>query len=179
MNVETTPLPGVLVVQPKVFGDARGFFVETYNEARYQSSGVSVRFVQDNHSLSTQRGVLRGLHFQRTKPQDKLVWCIEGQIWDVAVDVRPSSPTFKQWFGVHLDTENKKQIFVPAGFAHGFVVLSERAQVVYKCSALYDPSDEGGLIWNDPTVNIDWPLRDVILSAKDQALPTLENARLV
>ncbi len=178
MQVVETSLPGVVVLKPRVFQDARGFFLETYNEARYQEAGVTCRFVQDNHSRSS-RGILRGLHYQVTKPQDKLVWCLQGEVFDVAADVRPGSPTFGKWFGVKLTAEEKNQIFVPAGFAHGFLVLTETAEVAYKCSRLYAPEDEGGVIWNDPDLAIDWPSDDEpILSKKDAALPTLKNAVL-
>ena len=178
MQVIETNLPGVLVVKPRVFADERGFFLETYNEARYREAGVPCTFVQDNHSRST-KGILRGLHYQITKPQDKLVWCLEGSVFDVAVDVRPGSGTFGQWYGVTLTAEEKNQIFVPAGFAHGFLVLSDTAQVAYKCSRLYAPDDEGGMIWNDPDVGIEWPYDgQPVLSKKDAALPQLKDATL-
>ena len=177
MQVTETGLPGVLVIQPRIFSDNRGFFLETYNEARYQEAGVPCRFVQDNHSKSS-KGILRGLHYQITKPQDKLVWCLQGEIWDVAVDVRPGSATFGKWHGVHLTAEAKNQIFVPAGFAHGFCVLSETAEVAYKCSRLYAKEDEGGVIWNDPDVGIQWPIDAPILSDKDAQLPALKDAKL-
>jgi dTDP-4-dehydrorhamnose 3,5-epimerase len=177
MNVVQTKLPGVLLIEPKVFGDHRGFFLETYNARRYREAGIETPFVQDNHSRSI-RGTLRGLHFQITKPQAKLLWVVSGEIFDVAVDVRPGSATFGKWFGATLSAENKKQIFVPSGFAHGFAVISDIAEVYYKCSDFYDPKDEGGIVWNDPQLAIDWPLREPLLSQKDAALPTLANARL-
>ena len=177
MNVIETKLPGVKVIEPKVFGDHRGFFLETYNEGRYREAGIDVRFVQDNHSRST-KGVLRGLHYQLVQPQDKLVWCIRGRVWDVAVDVRKGSATFGQWFGVELDDQSKRQIFVPKGFAHGFCVLSDEAEIVYKCSDLYAPGGEGGVIWNDPAVGIEWPIDSPVLSDKDSQLPPLSSARL-
>lgn len=177
MQVIETSLPGVLVLKPRIFSDARGFFLETYNEARYREAGVPCTFVQDNHSRSS-KGILRGLHYQVTQPQDKLVWCLQGEVWDVAVDVRKDAPTFGKWFGVRLSAEEKTQFFVPAGFAHGFCVLSETAEVAYKCSRLYAPNDEGGIIWNDPDLGIDWPTNDPILSQKDAALPSLKNATL-
>ena len=177
MNVVQTKLPGVLLIEPKVFGDHRGFFLETYNARRYKEAGIEVPFVQDNHSRSI-RGTLRGLHFQLTKPQAKLLWVVSGEVFDVAVDVRPGSATFGKWFGATLSAENKKQIFVPAGFAHGFAVISDIAEVYYKCSDFYDPKDEGGILWNDPQLAIDWPLREPLLSQKDAALPALANARL-
>ena len=177
MNVVETEIAGVHVIEPKVFGDHRGFFLETYHRKRYREAGITADFVQDNHSRS-RRGILRGLHYQRRHPQGKLVWCILGAIYDVAVDLRPGSTTFGKWVGVHLSSENKKQIWIPPGFAHGFGVTSEHAEVIYKCTDLYDPADEGGIIWNDPTLAIDWPITDPILSDKDAALPRLENAKL-
>ena len=177
MDVESTALPGVLLVKPRVFGDDRGFFLETYNETRYREAGIDVSFVQDNHSCSRQ-GTLRGLHFQTTNVQDKLVWAIQGEIFDVAVDVRRSSPHFGKWVGARLSAENKHQLFVPKGFAHGFCVLSETAEVMYKCSDVYAPGAEGGILWNDPTLNIDWPIKEPILSPKDEVLPRFEDAQL-
>ena len=177
MDVESTALPGVLLVKPRVFGDDRGFFLETYNETRYREAGIDVSFVQDNHSFSRQ-GTLRGLHFQTTNVQDKLVWAIQGEIFDVAVDVRRSSPHFGKWVGARLSAENKHQLFVPKGFAHGFCVLSETAEVMYKCSDVYAPGAEGGILWNDPTLNIDWPIKEPILSPKDEVLPRFEDAQL-
>lgn len=176
MKVTKTNLQGVLVIEPKVFADHRGFFLETHNQERYTQAGIDAVFVQDNHSRST-RGILRGLHYQVKRPQAKLVWVLSGEIWDVAVDIREASPTYGQWFGMTLSAETKAQLFVPAGFAHGFAVVSETADVYYKCSGFYDPSDEGGIIWNDPALAIDWPIRDPVLSTKDAALPTLAQAR--
>jgi dTDP-4-dehydrorhamnose 3,5-epimerase len=176
MKVSTTPLEGVLIIEPKVFADHRGFFLETYNEQRYRENGLAVRFVQDNHSKS-QRGILRGLHYQIKKPQAKLVWVVAGEIWDVAVDIRRGSPTYGQWFGMTLDALSKKQLYVPAGFAHGFAVTSETAEVYYKCTDFYDPADEGGVIWNDPDLAIRWPIDQPTLSGKDAALPQLKNAK--
>ncbi len=177
MQVIETNLPGLVVVKPRVFQDERGFFLETYNEDRYREAGIDCGFVQDNHSKSS-KGILRGLHYQITKPQDKLVWCLEGEVWDVAVDVRPGSATFGKWYGVTLTAEDKTQLFVPAGFAHGFCVLSDTAQVAYKCSRPYAPNDEGGVLWNDPDLAIDWPITAPTLSKKDAALPPLKNAKL-
>lgn len=178
MNVVETEIPGVLLIEPKVFGDHRGFFLETYNRKRYrEAAGIDAEFVQDNHSRS-KKGILRGLHYQIRHPQGKLVWCIVGSIFDVAIDLRPGSTTFGRWVGAHLSSENKKQIWVPPGFAHGFCVTSDFAEVIYKCTDLYDPADEGGIIYNDPTIGIDWPVTDPILSAKDAALPVLEAAKL-
>lgn len=177
MKLIKTDLPEVLVLEPKVYGDDRGFFLETYHRQRYRDAGVDVNFVQDNHSKSAQ-GVLRGMHWQVARPQAKLVWCIRGKIYDVAVDVRPGSPNFGKWTGVELDSENKRQIYVPAGFAHGFCALSEGVEIIYKCSDLYDPSDEGGVIWNDPAIGIRWPISEPVLSTKDAALPPLSAAKL-
>ncbi|MBK6687058.1 MAG: dTDP-4-dehydrorhamnose 3,5-epimerase [Deltaproteobacteria bacterium] len=177
MKVIKTDLPEVLVLEPKVYGDDRGFFLETYHRQRYRDVGVDVDFVQDNHSKSAQ-GVLRGMHWQVARPQAKLVWCISGKIYDVAVDVRPGSPNFGKWTGVELDSDNKRQIYVPAGFAHGFCALSEGVQIIYKCSDLYDPSDEGGVIWNDPAIGIRWPISEPVLSTKDAVLPPLSAAKL-
>ncbi|MEL7368942.1 MAG: dTDP-4-dehydrorhamnose 3,5-epimerase [Myxococcota bacterium] len=178
MQVIETDLSGVVVLQPRLFRDDRGFFLETYNQARYAEAGITCTFVQDNHSRST-KGILRGLHYQITQPQDKLVWCLQGAIYDVAVDVRRDSPTFGKWYGVTLTSEEKNQIFVPAGFAHGFCVLSETAEVAYKCSRLYAPNDEGGIAWNDPELGIEWPLDGApTLSGKDAALPRLADAKL-
>jgi dTDP-4-dehydrorhamnose 3,5-epimerase len=176
MNVIETKLPGVLLIEPKVFGDARGFFMETWNRERYCEAGFpDVQFVQDNHSRSS-RGVLRGLHFQLEHPQGKLVQVVTGAVFDVAVDVRIGSPTFGQWVGYELSEENHRQLWVPEGFAHGFAVLSDTVDFVYKCTDFYRPEDEGGVCWNDPEIGIDWPLSDVTLSAKDQALPSLSEA---
>lgn len=177
MKVIKTDLPEVLVLEPKVYGDDRGFFLETYHRQRYRDVGVDVDFVQDNHSKSAQ-GVLRGMHWQVARPQAKLVWCIQGKIYDVAVDVRPGSPNFGKWTGAELDSDNKRQIYVPAGFAHGFCALSEGVQIIYKCSDLYDPSDEGGVIWNDPAIGIRWPISEPVLSTKDAVLPPLSAAKL-
>lgn len=173
MTVRETSLPGVLVVEPRVFGDARGFFVERYQAGRYAEAGIPATFVQDNHSRST-RGTLRGLHFQRCHPQGKLVEAIRGRIWDIAVDVRPGSPTFGQWEGVTLTEDSHRQLWVPPGFAHGFCVLSDEADVLYKCTDVYRPDDEGGVRWDDPDLGIEWPLDEApLLSVKDRSLPSL------
>lgn len=177
MNVIETELSGVKIIEPRVFRDDRGFFLETYNQARYQQAGIELTFVQDNHSRSKQ-GILRGLHYQVERGQGKLVWCIQGEIWDVAVDLRRGSETFGKWTAVTLSSENRRQLWVPPGFGHGFCVLSETAEVIYKCTDLYDPSDEGGVIWNDPELAIAWPVTDPLLSPKDLALPPLAKARL-
>ena len=175
MNVVTTDLPGVLIIEPKVFGDERGFFYESFNAKVFkEATGLNTQFIQDNHSRS-QRGVLRGLHFQRTRPQGKLVSVSRGAVYDVAVDIDPKSPTCGQFVGVELNDENHRQLWVPPGYAHGFCVLSEVADFQYKCTDLYFPEDEGGLIWNDPDVNIPWPISEPQLSAKDQHNPGLRD----
>lgn len=168
MNIVDTKIPEVKIIEPKVFGDDRGFFLETFQAERYASViGDGLTFVQDNHSRSC-KGVLRGLHFQKTKPQGKLVRVVTGEVFDVAVDIRKDSPTFGQWEGVLLTGDNKKQFWVPPGFAHGFVVLSDTADFEYKCTDYYDPSDEGAICWNDPDLAIDWPIDfEPSLSAKD------------
>ena len=168
ITVETCEIEGLKVITPKVFGDARGYFMETYNQNDFIEAGIDMQFVQDNQSAS-KRGVLRGLHYQKQFPQDKLVRCIRGEVFDVAVDLRKGSKTYGKWFGVVLSEENKKQFFIPKNFAHGFLVLSEYAEFAYKCSDFYHPEDEGGLIWNDPDIGIDWPLQDgVELSFSDR-----------
>jgi len=169
-----TQLPGVLIVEPDVFRDSRGFFLETFHAARYREGGIPYGFVQDNHSRSVRR-TLRGLHAQRKKPQGKLVRAARGEIFDVAVDVRPGSPTFGEWVGERLSEENFRQMFIPPGFAHGFCVLSDFADVEYKCTELYDRADEIGARWD--TAGIDWPLEDPLLSPKDAALPSLDELR--
>jgi dTDP-4-dehydrorhamnose 3,5-epimerase len=165
-------LPGLVLVEPTVFHDERGFFLETFHERKYREGGIQASFVQDNHSRSV-KGTLRGLHSQREHPQGKLVRVIEGEIWDVAADVRRGSPTFARWVGVTLSAENFHQLYVPPGFVHGFCVLSEIAQVEYKCTDFYAPSDEQSVIWNDPDIGIEWPLTDPIISPKDRAAPRL------
>ena len=172
MNVIETALAGVLIIEPKVFGDQRGFFLEGFQTERYRDAGITLPFVQDNHSRS-QYGVLRGLHFQRTRPQGKLVSVSRGSVYDVAVDINPESPTCGQFVGIELNDENHRQLWIPPGYAHGFCVLSETADFHYKCTDLYYPEDEGGLIWNDPEVKIPWPVDAPKLSAKDQCNPTL------
>jgi len=175
LKVTATSLPEVLVVEPKVLGDERGFFMESYNQAALdEATGLSLRFVQDNHSRSAQ-GVLRGLHYQIRQPQGKLVRVTSGRVFDVAVDMRQSSPRLGQWAGVELSADNKRQLWVPPGFAHGFVVLSETADFLYKTTAYYAPQFERALAWNDPHVQVDWPLAELgrapALSAKDAAAP--------
>ena len=177
MKVVQTKLKDCVVIEPKVFGDERGFFLETFQLSRYaEEAGITLPFVQDNHSRSS-KGVLRGLHFQKKKPQGKLVRVVKGEVYDVAVDVRPGSNTFGQWEGVILSEENKKQFWVPPGFAHGFVVLSDVADFEYKCTDYYDPSDEGSILWSDPALNIDWPIADPLLSEKDSSAPCLKDMK--
>ena len=176
MNVLATPLPGVMIIEPKVFGDHRGFFKDTFQIERYREVGIELPFVQDNHSRSP-KGVLRGLHLQQNRPQGKLVSCSAGAVFDVAVDVDPASKTFGQYVGVELSAENHRQLWIPPGYAHGFCVLSEFADFQYKCTDLYFPDDEGGLIWNDPEVGISWPVDSPTLSDKDQNLPSLAAIR--
>ena len=180
MNVIETELPGVLLIEPKVFGDARGWFTETFHAERYREHGIDLPFVQDNLSRST-RGILRGMHLQQPNPQGKLVWVPDGAVFDVALDVRVGSPTFGKWVGFELSAANHRQLWIPPGFAHGFVVTSETCLFAYKCTALYAPSDEVGVAWNDPDIGIQWPTLDVQLSAKDKVHPRLadiDHARL-
>ncbi len=171
MNILATPLPGVLIIEPEVFGDARGFFVETWQAERYTTAGLPI-FVQDNLSLSS-KGVLRGLHYQEPEAQGKLVYVLEGEVFDVAVDIRIGSGTFGKWYGVTLSFTNKRQFYVPAGFAHGFVVTSDTALFAYKCTELYRPEHDHSIRWNDPDIGIAWPTNDPELSAKDSAAPRL------
>ncbi|MFI4957032.1 MAG: dTDP-4-dehydrorhamnose 3,5-epimerase [Gammaproteobacteria bacterium] len=175
MDVVQTGLNGLLLIKPKVFGDKRGFFYEMFQEERYRAAGVDVHFVQDNVSSSA-KNVLRGLHFQTRNPQDKLVSVLVGEVFDVAVDIRPESATFGKWFGAILSEENHHQLFVPKGFAHGFCVLSDTAIFHYKCSDYYSPANESGIIWNDPALGIEWPLQgEPIVSEKDtRYLPLAE-----
>jgi dTDP-4-dehydrorhamnose 3,5-epimerase len=172
MKILPQTLPDVLLIEPTVHRDARGFFLESYHAQRYRDAGLHATFVQDNHSKSV-RGTLRGLHWQLERPQGKLLRVLAGEVFDVAVDVRLESPTFGQWVGVTLSADNFLQLYVPPGFAHGFCVTSEIAEVEYKCTDFYDPPAERGLIWNDPAVGIPWPTDDPILSPRDQKHPTL------
>jgi dTDP-4-dehydrorhamnose 3,5-epimerase len=168
MNVIETAVSGAVIIEPKVFGDHRGFFLETFQAERYREvAGIELPFVQDNHSRSS-KGVLRGLHFQKSRPQGKLVRVVRGAVFDVAVDIRTGSPTFGQWAGVELSEDNHRQFWVPPGLAHGFVVLSDVADFEYKCTDYYDPSDEGCLLWDDADVGIAWPLKQPVLSDKDK-----------
>ena len=176
MSIKTikTTLPGVLVFEPEVFGDSRGFFMEMYHENKYREAGLMRRFVQDNFSHSS-RGILRGLHYQLKHPQGKLVCVLKGEVLDVAVDIRVGSPTFGQWFAELLSGTNRRQIFIPEGFAHGFCVLSESADFMYKCTDFYHPEDDRGVNWADKTINIDWPEKNPLLSDKDSRLPFLSD----
>ncbi|MCA9484946.1 MAG: dTDP-4-dehydrorhamnose 3,5-epimerase [Nitrospina sp.] len=174
MKVFKTKLQDVLLIEPKVFRDPRGFFLETYNSRRYHGQGIDVPMVQDNRAFSS-KGVLRGLHFQKNFPQDKLVWAPHGEVMDIALDLRKSSPTYGQWEAYHLTGENHLQAFIPVGFAHGYVVLSDTAEFAYKCSEFYHPEDEGGVVWNDPDLAIDWGIADPIISEKDAKLPRMRD----
>ena len=174
MEVIQTEIPDVKIVQPKVYGDERGFFLETFEQKRYQEMlGINLNFVQDNHYRS-QKGVLRGLHFQTKNPQGKLVRVVRGKVFDVAVDIRKDSKTYGKWVGVILSEDNKTQLWIPPGLAHGFLVLSDIADFEYKCTNYYDPTSEGCLLWNDPTVNIEWTISNPILSEKDKLGKTLK-----
>jgi dTDP-4-dehydrorhamnose 3,5-epimerase len=178
MKVSHSKLKGCVIIEPSVFGDERGFFLETFQAVRYeQEAGIDLPFVQDNHSRSA-RGVLRGLHFQKTKPQGKLVRVVRGEVYDVAVDIRKGSATFGEWEGVTLSEDNKKQFWVPPGFAHGFEVLSDTADFEYKCTDYYDPSDEGCILWSDPDLDIPWPIANPVLSTKDESAKRLVDLRL-
>jgi len=180
MNIINTEIPEVFIFEPKVFGDARGFFFESFNQKIFEETeGRKVEFVQDNHSQS-QKGVLRGLHYQLAPhAQGKLVRCVEGEVFDVAVDIRESSATFGRWVGVVLSAENKRQLWIPEGFAHGFLTLSDKAQFLYKATNFYAPQSERSIIWNDPEIAIDWPnIDDIVLSAKDEQGLTLSTADL-
>ncbi len=180
MKIIDTGIEGLLLIQPKAFGDSRGYFMESYQAERYREVGITVDFVQDNVSRS-QKGVLRGLHFQRQQAQDKLVMVTRGQVYDVAVDLRPGSPTFGRAYGVILNDANHLQLFIPKGFAHGFYVMQEGTDFCYKCSDYYAPEFETGLLWNDPDLHINWPIdphETPIISAKDQVLPRFKDFRL-
>ncbi|KPA11914.1 dTDP-4-dehydrorhamnose 3,5-epimerase [Candidatus Magnetomorum sp. HK-1] len=174
MKVIKTSIPEVLVIETNIFGDERGYFMETHHQDRYSQEGIDCKFVQDNLSFS-RKNILRGLHFQQKFPQAKLISVIQGEILDIAVDVRPSSRTFGQWVGEILSEKNHKQIFIPEGFAHGFCVLSDLAYVYYKCSDIYHPEDETGLYWADPDIGIEWPVENPIVSSKDQKNPLFKS----
>ena len=174
-----TEINDVYIIEPKLYGDNRGYFMETYKEESFKEAGLNYTFVQDNQSKS-KKGVLRGLHFQKTHPQAKLVRVLEGEVFDVAVDLRKNSPTYGKWVGVILSAENNKQFMIPRGFAHGFVVLSNTATFCYKCDELYHPEDEGGIMWNDKDINIKWPYDgEILLSEKDKEHPTLKESKVV
>ena len=178
MLVQTTKLKDCVIIEPSVFGDNRGFFLETFSRQRYfEEAGIELEFVQDNHSRSAVN-VLRGLHFQKTKPQGKLIRVVRGCVFDVAVDIRPGSDTFGQWISMELSEQNKKQLWVPPGFAHGFTALNENTELEYKCTAYYDPEDEGSILWSDPDLNIPWPVAQPILSAKDMDAQLLKDLQL-
>lgn len=180
MKVQETALPGVLLIEPQVFGDSRGFFLETFSAERYEAAGVRGPFVQDNMSLSA-KGIVRGMHLQHPNAQGKLVWVVQGAVLDVALDVRVGSPTFGRWVAEELSADNKRQLWVPPGFAHGFCVTSESAVFVYKCTQYYAPKEEVGVLWNDPDLGIPWPVVEPVVSPKDRALPRLadvDRARL-
>ena len=174
MRITATEIEDVRIIEPRVFEDDRGYFLETFHIDRFKSSALSHAFVQDNLSFSV-KNTLRGLHFQVTRPQAKLVQVISGEIFDVAVDIRPASPSFGRWVGVHLTEYNRRHVLIPAGFAHGFCVLSDGAHVLYKCSDYYDRDDEGGILWSDPAIGIDWPATHPIVSAKDARLPVMHD----
>jgi len=173
-----TKIKGVYIIDVRTYGDNRGYFMETYKESDFKEAGLDYNFVQDNQS-SSRKGVLRGLHFQKKHPQAKLVRVIKGEVFDVAVDLRKGSPTYGQWVGAVLSEENKRQFMIPRGFAHGFVVLSDYAEFTYKCDDLYHPEDEGGILWNDPTIGVEWPeVGDVILSEKDKVQPLFADIKI-
>ena len=177
MKVHQTPLPGVLIVEPRVFGDSRGFFYESFHSERFQEHGLPEHFVQDNHSRS-RRGVLRGLHYQLTRPQGKYVTALRGEIFDVAVDIRRGSPTFGRWFGTTLSGDHPRYLWIPPGYAHGFCVLSDEADFVYKCTDYYVPSDERSILWNDPAIGIDWPIHEPTISERDRVARPLAEMEL-
>lgn len=176
IKVTRCEIEGLCVIEPKVFYDDRGYFVETYNQNDFRAEGLEMVFVQDNQSMSA-KGVLRGLHFQKHFPQGKLVRVLRGEVFDVAVDLRPDSETYGKWHGERLSGENKKQLYIPEGFAHGFLVLSDAAEFAYKCTDFYHPGDEGGIIWNDPEIGIEWPVDglELIMSEKDKKWPEMQN----
>jgi dTDP-4-dehydrorhamnose 3,5-epimerase len=178
MEFVPTKIPDVILVKVPRFGDHRGFFMETYHAEKFGDGGIRAKFVQDNHA-SSQKNILRGLHYQLKFPQGKLVRCIQGEILDIAVDIRKSSPTFGQWVGEILSSENARQLYVPPGFAHGYVVYSDHAEVEYKCSELYHHEDDYGISWNDPEIAIDWGIENPILSDKDKSQPLLKDEREV
>jgi dTDP-4-dehydrorhamnose 3,5-epimerase len=175
LNISETSLPGVLLIEPKVFGDGRGFFMETYRADTFRDFGIAATFVQDNHSRSA-RGVLRGLHYQEPNAQGKLVRCTRGALFDVAVDIRRGSPSFGRWFGLELSDANKRMLWIPPGFAHGFCALEDDSDLVYKCTSLYDAATDRAILWNDPAIGIEWPIAEPLLSVKDANAPRLAEA---
>lgn len=179
MKFTPTELEGVLIVEPAVFGDHRGWFMETFSEAKFQEQGLQLDFVQDNQSFSATKGTLRGLHYQiNPKAQSKLVRCTKGAIFDVAVDIRHGSPSYGKWFGIELTADNKKQLLIPKGFAHGFMTLTDDVEVQYKCDELYAPECDGGILWNDPEIGIEWPMHiQPVLSVKDEKAPPLKESK--
>lgn len=177
MNFIKTEIEGLVIVEPKVFGDHRGFFMESWSERAFEDAGLRYTFVQDNHSSSTVKGTLRGIHFQRgDKAQAKLVRCVRGAVLDVAVDLRPNSPTYKKWVGIELSEDNKRMLMIPRGFGHGFVTLTDNVEFLYKADNPYAPESEGGIRWNDPELNINWGVEHPVLSAKDERNPFLRDA---
>ena len=178
MKTIETDLPGCLILEPQVFGDARGFFYESFNRDKLSGIGLEVDFAQGNVSSST-RGVLRGLHYQWPRPQGKLVSVLEGEVWDVAVDIRRGSPAFGKWFGLELSDANKRMLWIPPGFAHGFCALEDGSDLVYKCTTLYDAPSDRSILWNDPEIGIEWPIREPVLSGKDAAAPRLAEASVL
>lgn len=176
MKFSPGPLDGLVIIEPRVFADSRGFFLESYRRDLFDANGIHCDFVQDNHSRS-RKGTVRGLHFQSKPGQAKLIRCTAGMIWDVVVDIRAGSPSFGKWFGIELSAENSRMLFIPVGFAHGFAVLSEEADVQYQCSAYYDAKAEAGFRWNDPEVGVDWRTSDPILSERDQTSPSFAELR--
>lgn len=180
-TITEVPIKGIYVIEPQVFGDSRGYFMETYNKKEFEEAGLNMEFVQDNQSKS-KKGVLRGLHFQKQYPQGKLVRVIKGEVFDVAVDLRAGSNTYGDWFGVIISEENKKQFYIPEGFAHGFLVLSDTAEFTYKCTELYHSEDEGGIAWNDPEIGIKWPMdniSEITLSDKDKKWKGIKESNII
>ncbi len=179
ITVSETELDGVLIIEPKVFGDNRGWFMETYSRRDFEDAGITAEFVQDNRSFSSKKGIIRGLHFQRNPMcQAKLLTCLKGEILDVAVDLRKDSPTYKKWISVKLTAENKKQIFIPKGFAHGFLTLTDDVEIMYKCDELYSPECDGGIRFDDPEIGVEWGVENPILSEKDKNAPFLKDIKL-
>ena len=177
MKFLPSKIPEVILIEVPRFGDHRGFFMEIYHAEKFSDAGISVHFVQDNHASSSQKNIIRGLHYQLEYPQGKLIRCIQGEILDVAVDIRKSSSTFGKWVGEILSSENAKQMYIPPGFAHGYMVRSEHAEIEYKCTEIYHPEDEYGIFWNDPEINIDWGIQNPILSDKDMKQPLLKDIK--